>query len=365
MGFQIVKLTDPIQFTTIDGGLVPRGAYNAGTDYAVGDSVDYNGSSYVMFSDAGAGTLPTDTTKWQVLANKGATGAAGAAGADGADGADGAPGVVQSIVAGTNVTVDATDPANPIVNSTASGTGDVVGPASATDNAIARYDSTTGKLIQDSLAILDDVGSLTLPDTGILNVANYTGTDTSPNFNAYGRDAATGTAGSISFYGGIGTAGNANGGDVLLSGGSGDGSGTDGVIKLFQSNTPFKSETLDLTSLTDDRTVTFPDKDGTIAYLDDITGGSGITRSITVTSGNVTAGATASTDYVYLVAGAHTITLPTAVGNTNRYTIKNNHSANITVDTTSSQTIDGTTTISIAPEDAVDIISNNSNWYII
>jgi hypothetical protein len=33
---------------------------------------------------------------------------------------------------------------------TGSGTGDVSGPASSTDNAIARFDGTTGKLIQDS-----------------------------------------------------------------------------------------------------------------------------------------------------------------------------------------------------------------------
>jgi hypothetical protein len=39
--------------------------------------------------------------------------------------------------------------------------GDVVGPASATDNAIARYDSTTGKLIQNSVVIVDDTGSVT------------------------------------------------------------------------------------------------------------------------------------------------------------------------------------------------------------
>lgn len=63
-----------MQFVNIPGGLVPKGAYATGTDYAVGDSVDYQGSSYVMFADAAAGTLPTDTTKWQVLANKGDSG---------------------------------------------------------------------------------------------------------------------------------------------------------------------------------------------------------------------------------------------------------------------------------------------------
>jgi hypothetical protein len=42
-----------------------------------------------------------------------------------------------------------------------SGFGDVTGPASATDNAVARYDTTTGKLIQNSLVIIDDTGSVT------------------------------------------------------------------------------------------------------------------------------------------------------------------------------------------------------------
>lgn len=53
-----------------------------------------------------------------------------------------------------------------------SGSGDVVGPASATDNAIARYDSTTGKLIQNSGVTINDsdevsgVKTLTVSPTG-------------------------------------------------------------------------------------------------------------------------------------------------------------------------------------------------------
>ena len=39
-------------------------------------------------------------------------------------------------------------------------TGNVDGPASATDNAIARFDGTTGKLIQNSVGILSDTGFL-------------------------------------------------------------------------------------------------------------------------------------------------------------------------------------------------------------
>jgi hypothetical protein len=39
------------------------------------------------------------------------------------------------------------------------GSGDVVGPASATDNAITRFDTTTGKLIQNSVVTIDDTGN--------------------------------------------------------------------------------------------------------------------------------------------------------------------------------------------------------------
>jgi hypothetical protein len=38
-------------------------------------------------------------------------------------------------------------------------TGDVVGPASASDNAIARFDTTTGKLIQNSTVLISDTGN--------------------------------------------------------------------------------------------------------------------------------------------------------------------------------------------------------------
>jgi len=46
---------------------------------------------------------------------------------------------------------------------TASGGGDVTGPASSTDNAVTRFDSTTGKLIQNSLVTIADDGAITAP----------------------------------------------------------------------------------------------------------------------------------------------------------------------------------------------------------
>lgn len=47
------------------------------------------------------------------------------------------------------------------------GTGDVVGPSSATDNALVRFDTTTGKLIQNSVVLVGDTGNIT--GVGTLN----------------------------------------------------------------------------------------------------------------------------------------------------------------------------------------------------
>lgn len=96
-----------------------------------------------------------------------------------------------------------------------------------------------------------------------------------------------------------------------------------------------------------------------------VAGSGGITRSVNVTSGSATMGSTANTDYVYFVAGAHTMSLPAASGNTNRYTVKNNHSANITVDTVGAENVEGASSISIASEESVDFMSDGTNWYVI
>ena len=78
-----------------------QGAYNPAAAYAVGDVVVYQGQLYYTKSVTTAGTLPTNTTKFDLIAAKGAdgtngtngtNGADGAPGAAGADGADGAPG---------------------------------------------------------------------------------------------------------------------------------------------------------------------------------------------------------------------------------------------------------------------------------
>jgi hypothetical protein len=58
------------------------------------------------------------------------------------------------------------------------------------------------------------------------------------------------------------------------------------------------------------------------------------------------------------------LTLPTAVGNTNTYYIKVT-SGTLTINTTSSETIDGSTSITISvPDTARTLISDGSNWKI-
>jgi hypothetical protein len=96
--------------------------------------------------------------------------------------------------------------------------------------------------------------------------------------------------------------------------------------------------------------------------------GSGISRSIFTITGSTTAGSNASTDYVYNgnTSGNITLTMPTAASNTNRYTIKNSNTGILTVSTTSSETIDGVTAYYLNKQyQAIDLLSNNSNWFIV
>jgi hypothetical protein len=134
------------------------------------------------------------------------------------------------------------------------GTGDVAGPSSATDNAVARFDTTTGKLIQNSVVIVGDTGNITgvnaltaesltvnnnatlgSSNTDTLEVLSRITTDLDPNVNNakdigtsgrnwrdgfFGRTLSTvniEVTGTTSFDGAQGTAG-----QVLTSAGTGN-----------------------------------------------------------------------------------------------------------------------------------------------
>jgi len=63
-----------------------------------------------------------------------------------------------TLTAGSGITI--TNGSGAITIASSGGSGDVVGPASSTDNAIARFDLATGKLIQNSTGILSDAGAI-------------------------------------------------------------------------------------------------------------------------------------------------------------------------------------------------------------
>lgn len=114
-------------------------------------------------------------------------------------------------------------------------------------------------------------------------------------------------------------------------------------------------------------TISYADNDTTkqVDITVAATGGAGTNRSVNSIAVDTTAAGAASTDYVYLISGTTTLTLPTAVGNSDLYTVKNVGTGVVTIATTSSQTIDGTTTITLPVQyTAVDLISDTANWGI-
>ena len=80
-------------------------------------------------------------------------------------------------------------------------------------------------------------------------------------------------------------------------------------------------------------------------------------------SGAVTATETSGIA-VYEFTGGGSLILPTAVGNTAIFMVKNRHSANITVTFTAGQNADNTTSITLIPFQALQFVSNNTNYNI-
>lgn len=112
-----------------------------------------------------------------------------------------------------------------------SGVGDVVGPSSSTDNAIVRFDSTTGKLIQNSGIIISDVAAnlITITTLGDVNTT-FTNSGDGYGYSFIASDGTTSGSGggSILNQTGSATLGNADGGDFTNNAGNGHGSGVGG-----------------------------------------------------------------------------------------------------------------------------------------
>jgi hypothetical protein len=139
--------------------------------------LDFDNSLIIELSNgrninAGEVLPPDIADRLKIIINQGANGAGGG----------GASLPDQTGNAGKFLTTDGVDASW----GTPSGSGDVVGPSSATDNAIARFDLATGKLIQNSAVTISDTGDMS--GVASLGVANYIDFDTTPTVtNAVGR----------------------------------------------------------------------------------------------------------------------------------------------------------------------------------
>ena len=91
--------------------------------------------------------------------------------------------------------------------------------------------------------------------------------------------------------------------------------------------------------------------------------GSGITRTVSVLSVSSTLAAAATTDYVYFANVGVRLTLPTAVGNSNGYVVKNMATSSVLVSAAAGQDIDGSATVLMPTQyESLTFYSNSSVW---
>lgn len=281
----------------------------------------------------------------------------------------GGTGIVKSIVAGTNVTVDATDPANPIVSATGGGgsTGWSLTGNSGTDesNYIGTNDLRGVGFYTDGVQRmrLDSLGNLTVPTSYFLMLskgATQTGAlNLSENFAILQSGLNDGSqGGSFSTY--------------------------PGIVSMSMGNPSFQTQSLEFSpsegmvvydrynhkGLTAEERMynTDPYSYTQKAYVDSlakVSSGKGPlvskTSAYTVTLANHAIKCDAT-------SGAFNITLLTAVGNQDvEFTIKKvDASGNaVTIVTTSGQTIDGASTYSLSAQwKWVTVKSDGTQWLI-
>lgn len=300
---------------------------------------------------------------------------------------------------GVSVSDDAGNNATVVTISGGSGSGDVVGPATAVDSNLASYNTTTGKLIKDS---------------GIASsaVVTLTGSQSLTNKSVNGVTPST-TAGVNSLLHGDGSYANVSEGDMFLSDlttnnastlkhgflpklsgnasqfldGNGNYSTPSGTANSYKSTT-FTSQTsvnvvhnfgtypivqvLDNTGavIIPLTTVNNTVNDFTVTFTGSTSGtilasvGSPQPQSVVSVSANYTV--LTSDRIVKVTASGKTITLPTSVGNTGReFNIVNASSGSCTVNTTSSQTINGSLTQSVPAGSAMTVFADGSNYFIL
>lgn len=101
-----------------------------------------------------------------------------------------------------------------------------------------------------------------------------------------------------------------------------------------------------------------------VLTLPGIPTGTLMSRSVVQVTGSLTFGAAGGHEYVYLLKSGAVPTLPTAVGNTAYYRVKNATTAAITL-SSAGGTIDGSASANIQPNQNIDLVSDNANWFVL
>ena len=98
-----------------------------------------------------------------------------------------------------------------------------------------------------------------------------------------------------------------------------------------------------------------------------LTGGAtGLARSVSVLSVSSTLAAAAATDYVFFANVGVRLTLPTAISNSNLYTVKNMATSSVQVAAAAGQDIDGSATVLLPTQyESLTFISNSSVWGVV
>ena len=133
---------------------------NGITDWNIGDLAVYNGTAWEQIDNTDAVTSVNGYTGSVVLTTTDV--------AEGTNEYFTTAKARSSVSAGTGITYNSTT--GVITNSLPSLGGDVTGAASSTDNAVARFNGTTGKVIQNSSVIIDDSNNVS--GVATLNAAN-------------------------------------------------------------------------------------------------------------------------------------------------------------------------------------------------
>lgn len=171
--------------------------------------------------------------------------------------------------------------------------GDVNGPASSTDNAVARFDSTTGKLIQNSGVTIDDSNNLTLPGQADLRFAD----SDSSNWVAFQAPATVASNVTWTLPNADGTSGQvlSTDGSGTLSWATGGGGGGSGTVTSVAFSTGTTGLSVTGSPITTSGTITLA---GTLGVANGGTGATTLTGLVKGSGTSAFSAATAGTDYV-------------------------------------------------------------------